>query len=231
MSRSNTPICPACSAKRQPLAHEALTPSSASRRSLTSAIMLTSRLGPAVRPARQPPGRGRPARGSRRRAGRSGIRRGTSPAGRRGRASPPPGQAIVGMQRRLVFVGVAADLAAAFGQVEPEQGHPFLRPGPGAGREVGFPGAHPAGVEGGAVARFSFAEGGLDGVGGHPAGFYGGFDYARRPRRSQPLPTTALARFPLWGECIPTGACGLGSWDSDLAGGNIQATVPRLDLP
>ena len=34
--------------------------------------------------------------------------------------------AIVGMQRRLVLVAVAADLAAAVGQVEAEQGHAFL---------------------------------------------------------------------------------------------------------
>ena len=105
--------------------------------------------------------------------------------------------AIVGMQRRLVLVGVAADLATAFGQVEPEQRHPFLRPGPGAGHEVGLPGPHPAGVEGGAVARFSLAQGGLDGVGGHPAGFLrqGSIMGAGRGG-SQPLPTTALARFP-----------------------------------
>ena len=196
MSKSKTPICPACSARAS---------RSRMRRTLSSASLLLADVG---HDAHQPLGPAvGPARHHQAAAGK--------PEGRAvGADDPvfgdervlPVGEgmevrrqvAIVGVQRRLVLVGVAADLATAFGQVEAEQRHPFLRPGPGAGREIGLPGPHPAGVEGGAVARFSFAQGGLDGVGGHPAGFLRQGSIMRAGRGgSQPLPTTALARFPL----------------------------------
>ena len=48
--------------------------------------------------------------------------------------------AIFRMQRALELVVIAADLSAAIGQVQPEQGHALLGPDPGARHHVGFPG-------------------------------------------------------------------------------------------
>ena len=74
--------------------------------------------------------------------------------------------AILRVHRSLVFVGVAADLAASAGQIDPEQRHALVGPGPRSGAQVGFPRAHAAGGQRRPVARLAFAQRFLGAPGG-----------------------------------------------------------------
>ncbi len=74
------------------------------------------------------------------------------------RMEAPRQMAIVRMHRGLVLIGVAADLAAPAGQIDPEQRHALVRPGPRAGAQVGFPRAHAAGGQRRPVARLALAQ-------------------------------------------------------------------------
>ena len=74
------------------------------------------------------------------------------------RMEAPRQMAIVRMHRGLVLIGVAADLAAPTGQIDPEQRHALMGPGPRSGAQVGFPRAHAAGGQRRPVARLALAQ-------------------------------------------------------------------------
>ena len=65
---------------------------------------------------------------------------------------------VVGVERRPELIGLTADVSAAIGEREAEQGHAFVGPGPCAGHEIGFPRTHAAGFQCQAIAGFALAQ-------------------------------------------------------------------------
>ena len=171
MSRSNTPICPACSA-------------SASRSRIEPQALLGQLaladvghdahqpLGPAVGPARQH--QAAPGQPEGRAVGADDPVFGDErvlPVGE-GAESPPPGGDRPDAAPPAYSSASPPTWPRPSGRSSPNSAIPSFDPGPGAGREVGLPGAHPAGMEGGAVARFSFASAVSTGSGVIRQGFW-----------------------------------------------------------
>ena len=66
--------------------------------------------------------------------------------------------AVRGVQRIDVFVGVAADLSAAIGEVEAKKRHAFARPRSRPRHQVRLPGTHAPGGKRHPITRFAFAQ-------------------------------------------------------------------------